>query len=73
MLLLKCRLPNFSWEFCTCYVIERDCVCVCVCAAHPLLFVPRWFGLLFLPVLTLLIPYLVYLVSLQDNNLQSAG
>jgi hypothetical protein len=31
MLLLKCRLPNFSWEFCTCYVIERDCVCVCVC------------------------------------------
>jgi uncharacterized membrane protein len=41
--------------------------------AHPWLFVPRWFGLLFLPVLTFLIPYLVYLVSLQDNNVQSAG
>ncbi len=40
MLILKCRLWNFSWEFCTCYVIERErerereCVCVCVQHIH---------------------------------------
>ncbi|KAH8956541.1 hypothetical protein BDL97_07G044000 [Sphagnum fallax] len=41
--------------------------------AHPLLYGPRWFGLLFLPVFFVLISYLLYLVSLQDSRLQSAG
>ncbi|KAH9556854.1 hypothetical protein CY35_07G053000 [Sphagnum magellanicum] len=41
--------------------------------AHPLLYGPRWFGLLFLPELTFLISYLLYLVSLQDSRFQSAG
>ncbi len=42
-------------------------------AAHPLLWAPKWFGLLVLPVLTLLVPYVVYQVSVNDSRLQGHG
>jgi uncharacterized membrane protein len=41
--------------------------------AHPLLWAPKWFGLLVLPVLTLLVPYVVYQVSVNDRRLQGHG
>jgi hypothetical protein len=50
------------------------CVPVYVCAAHPLLWVPRWLGLLLLPVLTLLVPCSLYLIlSLRDGSIKNHG
>ncbi|CAK9861421.1 unnamed protein product [Sphagnum jensenii] len=42
--------------------------------AHPLLWVPRWLGLLLLPVLTLLVPCSLYLIlSLWDGSIKNHG
>lgn len=37
--------------------------------AHPILWVPRWFGLLIFPVLQLVIPYVMYQVACRDEKL----
>jgi uncharacterized membrane protein len=39
--------------------------------AHPWLWVPRWFGMFFLPVLTFLVPYALYMSVV--NNIESHG
>jgi len=40
--------------------------------AHPWLWVPRWFGLFFLPVLTFIVPYALY-QTVVNSNLESQG
>ncbi|KAH9558676.1 hypothetical protein CY35_06G019700 [Sphagnum magellanicum] len=40
---------------------------------HPFLWVLRWFSLLLLPVLTLVVPYILYLISLQDRHIATQG
>jgi hypothetical protein len=41
-------------------------------AANPWIYAPRWFGIFFIPVLTLVIPYAIY-QGIVSNNLDSHG
>lgn len=41
-------------------------------SANPWIYAPRWFGIFFVPVLTLVIPYAIY-QGIVSNNLDSHG
>jgi hypothetical protein len=42
-------------------------------AANPWIYGPRWVALLFVPLLTLLVPFALHQAAIRNNNLEDHG